>query len=421
MTWAAPTRGAAAARLYADAEADRVVRPERYRLDPVLAVERAMRKGVEPSDFAEGWRDGVAQYLGSAAQDGRLNALGTRMTLETAASRLAAGARLRTHLREHPGRVGSGSRTGTGSGGSGHGQAPPPIVIIGGWRTGTTLLFRLLATDPRLRAPLPAELAQPWRAAELRGEDRAAWIDRSSAAHDLLHLLNPELRAVHESGPTLPEECVLAMGTDLRNWGFSATVRLDGYTDWLAGEDLGPSYRRHRALLSALDDGDGRRWVLKAPAHTAELEHLIEAFPGVVIVQANRDIVETVASGASLFALFRSTYSDEVDPLDVGRFQLEQTERWMRRALAVRELPIARRASFVDLSYDDVVRAPGAALGAVYRAAGMDPPGDLDGFVERYHREHPRHEHGVHRYEPSDFGLRPDEVRERFDFLPSRG
>jgi hypothetical protein len=183
----------------------------------------------------------------------------------------------------------------------------PPIVIIGGWRTGTTFLFRLLATDPRLRAPRPAELTAPWKLAGLTGEERRARLDAAGGAHDALHLLNPGLAAVHDSGALLPEECVLAMGTDFRNWGFSSTVRLESYSSWLAGQDLAGSYARYRHVLGLLDETDDRRWVLKAPAHTAEPPHLARAFPGAVIVHLHRDPVQTVASGASLFATFRST------------------------------------------------------------------------------------------------------------------
>src|SRR3546814_8155615 len=126
------------------------------------------------------------------------------------------------------------------------------------------------------------------------------------------------------------------MGTDLHNWGFTSTTRLDSYARWLADEDLSGTYERYRHAIEALDRADGRRWVLKAPAHTAELDHLVGAFPGAVVVHLHRDIVDTVASGASLFATFRSMYSDEVDAADVGRFQRDQTELWFRRAVQVR-------------------------------------------------------------------------------------
>ncbi len=405
MTWTAPERSAEARALYAAAEDDRTVRPDRYALAVEPVVDRATAGGEQPtSDFAPGWESGLRAYLDSAEADGRLNALGRRMVQDTAVGRLRAGARVADAVATRGGREPA---------------LTPPIVIIGGWRTGTTFLFRLLARDERLHAPLPAELSAPWRFAGLEREARQEAIERAAGAHEFLHLLNPTMAAVHDSGPRLAEECVLAMGTDLRNWGFTSTVRLDGYAEWLAGQDLAGSYRRYRTALALLDDGDERRFVLKAPAHTAELDHLVATFPGAVVVHLHRDIVETVASGASLFAVFRSTYSDEVDASDVGRFQTVQTERWFRRAQAFRAAREAAAATFVDLEYRDVVADPAAALRAVYRAADMAAPADIETMIADYHVAHPRHAHGVHRYAPGDFGLVPDELRERFSFLAS--
>lgn len=398
--WQPPPRTEQAAAAHAAAEADRQARPDRYRLDPEHVAAVAGRDPDDVERFAPGWRAGLDAYLSSAREDGRLNALGTGMAISTAIGRLRAGAAMARHREQHGGT-----------------DLAPPIVITGGWRTGTTFLFRLLATDPRLRAPLPAELSDPVRVASMTDDEREAFIDRAAAAHEMLHVLNPDLRAIHDSGARLPEECVLGMGTDLRNWGFTSTTRLDGYADWLAGEDLSGTYRRYRHLLEALDRGDGRRWVLKAPAHTAELAHVVDAFPGAVVVQLHRDIVDTIASGASLFATFRSMYSDEVDAVDVGRFQADQTERWMRRAWAFRTTAAARRARFVDLDYDQLVADPVAAITQVYAAAGLDPPEDPAAFVERYQRNHPRHAHGAHRYRAASFGLDEGELRERFSFL----
>jgi LPS sulfotransferase NodH len=194
------------------------------------------------------------------------------------------------------------------------------------------------------------------------------------------------------------------MGTDLRNWGFTSTVRLDAYAAWLAGQDLGPSYARYRQILQLLTMDD-RRWVLKAPAHTAELGPLAAVFPGAVVVHLHRDIVETVASGASLFAVFRSTYSDHVDPLDVGRFQARQTARWFARAAAFRASPKASTVRFVDVEYRDLVADPATAVRAVLDAAGLEPPADLPGFIDAYHQANPRSAHGAHAYTAADFGL----------------
>jgi len=400
--WHPAPRTEAALAALAAAEEDRRVRPDRYLLDPDQVASVAARGG-DTEDFESRWREGLEQYLGSATEDGRLNALGIAMAARTAISRLRAGATMTRFRRGRPATTTD--------------PIAPPIFITGGWRTGTTFLFRMLATDPRLRAPLPAELADPCRVASMDAEERERFIDASGAAHEVLHALNPELRTIHDSGARLPEECGLAMGTDLRNWAFSATTRLESYSDWLADQDLTPSYIAYRKVLETLDSGDGRRWVLKAPPHIAELSSLAAAFPGAVVVMLHRDIVETVASGASLFAVFRSTYSDDVDAVDVGRFQADQTERWLTRARSFRQGPSASDVRLMDIGYTDLVNDPVTAVGSVLRAAGMDPPTDPAGFVSAYKGSAPRHAHGTHRYSAGDFGLDADELRDRFAHL----
>lgn len=403
--WRPAPRTDAALRAAAAAEADRRARPERYLLDADHLAAAAARQPDDERRFAEGWRDGLHHYLGSAREDGRLTALGVGMVATTAVTRLRAGATMSRFREANADRADA--------------VLTPPIFITGGWRTGTTFLFRLLATDPRLRAPLPAELANPCRVATMADDERDAFIGAGAAAHDALHALNPELRAIHDSGARLPEECGLAMGTDLRNWAFPSTTRLDAYVSWLADQDLGPTYANYRKVLQALDRGDGRRWVLKAPPHIAALDHLVQAFPGAVVVILRRDIVETIASGASLFAVFRSTYSDHVDAADVGRAQADQTELWFRRAAAYRRDPAPKGATFVDLRYEDLVRDPVAAITAVYAAADLEPPADPVAFVAAHRAAQPRHAHGMHRYTASDFGLDEGELRERFASIES--
>lgn len=399
--WTPPARSAEALALYAAAEADRRARPERYSLEPDAVLARALGDEGEGALGVGDWRAGLERYLGSAAEDGRLNALGTRMAGEAAAGRLRARRAMERHLAEHP-EVRSR-------------PLPAPIVITGGWRTGTTFLFRMLAADSRLRAPLPAELAAPWRFASLEGEAREAALDAAAPAHALLHRLNPELAVVHDSGARLPEECVLAMGTDFRNWGFPSTTRLDGYAAWLAGEPFAGAYRRYREMLQTLECGDGRRLLLKAPAHCAELGSLLGAFPGACVVHLHRDIVETIASGASLFAVFRSTYSDAVDPVDVGRFQAEQTALWLDRALAARDdAGVACGGRFVDLDYRELLADPIAAARRIYEAAGLELTPQVADAFERHRAANRQHARGRHRYDAAQFGLDAGALRERF-------
>ena len=403
MTWRPPPRSAAAQEIYAAAEQDRLDRPERYTLDPAAVLDRIAARGeVTEDQFAPGWRPGLEKFLESAREEGKLNAIGARTALATATGRLIAGASMRRCLREHPG----AART----------EVRAPLVIVGGWRTGTTFLFRLLGTDPRLHAPLPAELVAPWLFTDASARPSTSV---TAAGTRMLHTLNPEMAVVHPSGPDLPEECVLAMGTDLRNWGFTSMFGVPSYARWLTGQDFTEPYARYREVLQLLSVSDPRRFVLKAPAHTGELDHVATALPGSIVIQIHRDIVTTIASGASLFAVYQSTYSDTVDAVDVGCRQTEQTEHWFRRAQQFRASPRCADVTFVDIDYRDLVERPATVLEAIYAAADMAPPPDLDRFIADYHQAHPRDGHGVHRYTAADFGLDAAELRGRFAFLPS--
>jgi hypothetical protein len=62
------------------------------------------------------------------------------------------------------------------------------------------------------------ELVAPWARVQPSPPDPDKVTGSST---ELLHTLHPEMAIVHPSGPSLPEECVLGMGADLRNWGFT--------------------------------------------------------------------------------------------------------------------------------------------------------------------------------------------------------
>lgn len=401
--WSARERTAEVQAVYNAAEADRAANPARYELDPEALIARAFSKAQPAPDDDGDWREGFDIYVRSAREEGRLNALGQRSMASTAVGRLKARLAIARALKARP-----------------EAQARPinrPIFIIGGWRTGTTLLQRLLSALPGLRALFPAELSVPWRFTGLSEEERAVLLDAGDEAHKRLHLFNPAMQVVHPSGARLAEECVLAMGTDMRNWGFTSTLRCPSYTAWLARQDLAPSYRRYADILRLLQDDDHRRWILKAPAHTAELPALHAAFPDACIVHLHRDVVETVASGASLFATFRSTYSDGVDAAEIGRYQLETTALWFDRAMTARErhptMPV------LDVSFGELTADPVAIAAKICRAFDVAWTSASE-EAGRAGLAGLRGQHARHPYSAEQFGLDPDEIRSRLAAYRSR-
>jgi len=401
--WTPPVRSAEAQAIYDAAEADRAANPRRYELDPEPLAAAVLAKLRPGEDIGDDWREGFEVYVRSARDEGRLNALGQRGMAGTATGRLAARLAIHRALDADPGV-----------------QSRPidrPIFIIGGWRTGTTLLQRLLGALPGLRAAYPAELSVPWRFSNLDPAAREALLDAGESAHQRLHLLNPAMSAIHPSGGRLAEECVLAMGTDFRNWGFTSTLRCPTYAAWLATQDFESSYGRYTDILRLMTDDSSHRWVLKAPAHTAELASLLKAFPDATVLHLHRDVVQTITSGASLFAVFRSTYSDDVDPVEVGRYQLDTTAAWFDRALAARDADPG--AKVIDVAFTDLAADPIAMARVILRACDIDwTEATADAAAAQLAKL--SEQHGAHKYAPEDFGLDRDEVLERFARYRSR-
>ncbi len=401
--WTPPPRSTQAQAVYAAAEADRISNPEKYQLDAeqlVHVIEKQLGKSLSTP---QQWREGMLRYLNSAQEDANLNALGTRAAAGTVMGRLTARSRIEQWWQEH-GEVDGSTQL-----------KQRPIFIIGGWRTGTTFLQRLLHSLPGIRGLYPFELSAPWKAANASSEVRARLQQGAQAAHDRLHLLNSRIQQVHDSGADLPEECVLALGTSMKNWGFLSTMRLSQYSDWLQSQDLSPEYETYGKVLSMLETDDDTRFVLKAPAHTAELQHILKVFPDALIVHLHRDVVETVASGASLFAVFRATYCDSVDAVEVGDFQTRQTHMWFERARQFRiECDAEGRGHFLDVSYQDLIADPASVVRQIITAVDMPMTVAAEHSVQHYLGANRQHKHGAHQYTPEQFGLVPDELRALF-------
>ncbi len=294
-----------------------------------------------------------------------------------------------------------------------------PIFIVGGSRTGTTLLQRLLACDPRLATPLLWQMSSTSTYAFGSADERERARNRADTGQKMLHMLNPAMKAVHYSEADGPEECVLMMGTDLRNLALMSCLNTPSYSALLAGEDYRESYQRHRWQLQLLDygarrdrDGSAPRWLLKAPYHLPVLEALASAYPDACIVHTHRDVVDTVTSTCSLYSVFRSTFSDAVDPLQVGRQQSALLPDWFNGSVAARQRLAGSGVTFFDVHYGELVADPLTLAERILQFAGMAPTDAGRRAMQDWLATNRQGKHGGHRYTPEEFGLVPGALRE---------
>ena len=273
-----------------------------------------------------------------------------------------------------------------------------PVFVTGAPRTGTTVLFNLLAADPALRSPLGWELL--WPLPPPTGPDEAR-IELAEAELRMLARVAPGIDSIHEYGARKPKECLSAMSFELRSEELTARYRVPTYASWLAACDMGPAYRCHRLVLQVLQRRTApASWVLKSPVHLRSLPTLLATYPDARVIVTHRDPVAVLASVTSLIATLRRVHSDAVDVAEIAR---DHADRYHADLDALVDLDDPR---LVHVRYDDLVADPLAVV------KGLVP---VSTEAETAMRTVLASSHaGGHDYSFDDLGLDLDEQRARF-------
>lgn len=299
-----------------------------------------------------------------------------------------------------------------------------PIVIAGLQRTGTTMLHRLLSQDRGLRSIKSYEALNPLRPEGLRPGAPDPRLRDARMAEKGLAVLAPDFFAVHPVEAEAPEEEVMLLDYAFLSTVPEATLRVPSFSRWLEQQDQTPAYLYLRKLLKLLEFGQPearrkKRWVLKTPHHLEWLETLLMVFPDAKVVHTHRDPLKTTASFCSMIAHGRGVFSDEVDPVEVGRDWGDKVLRMITRAMDARDVLPAEQ--FLDVSYYDLMRDPMSEVARIYAFAGRElTPGTRDQMLAS-RQVNRQNKHGRHVYSLEAFGLergsfdaRMARYRERF-------
>jgi hypothetical protein len=296
-------------------------------------------------------------------------------------------------------------------------QIKRPLFILGLPRTGTTILYELIAQDPAFRSPASWEVARPLPPPTPQTCESDRRIKRVDSALALLEKLSPGFRTIHAIGARLPQECVYMLASAFMSEQFGYMYNVPGYRDWLLSQDMTASYRWHAAFLQHLQVDHGReRWVLKTPAHLAHLQYLLAQYPDASIVWTHRQPLDAIASFSSLACTLRGGFSSRIDPLATGEYEFRHFSKIVNNGMA------ARRAldsgQFIDVSFQAIVADPMGVIASLYRHCGIELSREADIRMRDYLRRRPRHLYGEHRYSSEAFGLTAAAERELYgDYL----
>lgn len=295
-----------------------------------------------------------------------------------------------------------------------------PVVVVGMMRSGTTLMQRLLAADPRFACAHGWEVIEPAPRFDDDLTVPGRRVEAALARQEQTRTFLPDLFAIHPMYALEAEEEIVFLDQAFLSHVPESGAHLPTYRSWLDEQDLTPAYDHLHAMLQLLQwqkrqrgENPGR-WVLKTPAHLGYLDDLRRRFSDLHLVHLHRDPVASIGSGASLNATLHAMHSDSVDLHRVGQEWIERTGWTNDRALATRARWDAEAPGLVtDVGFEDAVADPIGSAARVYAAIGLELDATAEASMRDWLARRPREE-GRPDYRPETYGLSAGRIRERF-------
>jgi len=363
--------------------------------------------GIEDAHFDKAldaaFIDRLQVLLDDADGAARLNHVGRYVLRTRLSTMVAARLRVRQWLAEHPRTLDV--------------PVERPLFIVGPPRSGTSLLYDLLAQDPQVRAPRLWEADSPVPPPVPDGGRDDPRYKR--CARDLARLRKyaPNLAIAHELAVDAPHECFAFLEASAFSPTFLIYLHAPAYWKRLlaaSDDEAREAYALFRRQVQIfLVRAQGRRWLSKSPAHMGFLDSLAGAFPDCAIVSTRREPLESIPSLCSLTAMVRSVGSDDVRPAEIGREIFDGFVESARREEAAQAALGPGRVH--DVAYARLAADPMGVVRDIYERYDFPYTQVFERRMQAWLAAHPRHAHGVHEYSLEQFGLDREEVFEATD------
>jgi hypothetical protein len=371
------------------------------RLDLERNVEAAVA-ATGLSDFgADSWQEGAERVIDDLQGPAELHDIGVEVAIGDLQGYLQNRLRIVEHGTRHP-----------------EVDQPivRPLVVVGQPRTGTSILFDLLAQDPGFRVPRSWEVDKPVPPPEPATYTTDPRIAEVQAQFDTVDALIPGFSAFHEVGAELAQECVRITGGDFRSMIFPIQYVLPEYNHWLLHEaDLAPAYDWHKVFLQHLASRmPAEQWLLKSPAHLWHLSALHDAYPDAVVIHTHRDPLKVISSISALTHSLRQLTTAQTTVQLAAEQYADDIAVGLDRAVEAHRLEVFPKEQVVDLHFTQFVADPIGQLRRLYSEIGRDFTPEIELRMRDFLMAHPGDGGGGGtRYSFADTGLAEGKVRER--------
>ncbi len=284
-----------------------------------------------------------------------------------------------------------------------------PIIVTGQARSGTTILFELLAEDPNARAVMGWESAHP-----IAGEhDREALIAMTECEQELWCDLQPEYASIHEHRSDIPVECITPTMPSFGSSMWFITNRTEEWTP-----DFVSSMQFHKVYLQMMQYQKPQElpkpkptWILKTPVYLPVLDLVFSVYPDAWVLLSHRDPMKTIPSGLSTLANVRWQRSPTVDmdAIVAGGTAMFDLMVHIQNRRTAGDLP----DQLIDIHFLDQMRDPVEAIRRVYEKMGRPFEAAHAERILAYLANKPKGKHGTHHYDVADWGYTKEEIREK--------
>jgi len=369
------------------------------RFNPERLIATACEEGGTDDFGADGWQDGLHRLTDGLVNEARLSAIGVEIAYLDIMRALKNRLDVIAWRAQHP-EIAREPIT-------------APIFIVGQPRTGTTILYDLLAQDPDLRAPLTWEVDAPCPVPQPETYHDDPRIAQTQASIELSEQIIPGFLAFHPMGALVGQECCRITTSEFTSMIYSTQYRLPSYYRWLMYEaDHAGAYRFHRIFLQHLQSGVSGQWLLKSAAHLWQLDALLAEYPDAMIVQTHRDPLNVISSIAALTHHLRRMGSAESNIAECAAQSYEEIVVGLERGMAMRDSGVVPAGRVVDVQFADFMNDPWTTIKDIYAKLGRELGSDAEQSMHDFLAAHPG-DGGRGRYTWSDTGLDADEVRDR--------
>jgi len=276
-----------------------------------------------------------------------------------------------------------------------------PVFIVGNFRSGSTLLHRLLAGSPGFTAMKTWHIYFAPSIAQRRFWQGLWIIDGWLGGHLRRAILRAQDRRLatlpmHKVRLEEPEEdegLFLYLWDSLFNWFF---VPRDAASNpyWRFDEKI-PAWRRRKAMEFyrevmrrhlALARTDSI-YISKSPAFTARLESLIQTFPDARVVELVRHPFDSVVSTAGWLSFAWHFFASPTERFPFLDTILEMTREWYLRPANL--APALSADQYALIHYEDLVSRPTDVVPALLDRLGVPVSTRLRSELQRL-EERPR-------------------------------